>query len=207
MASTFRYFGPGYKKTPITKSKYHQRQKHFWNDARFVLFKPRFEITPNTLELNLIRELREEPKKWRDRLDTNFLGYLGVTTYDILIIADVAWQQVCTQLYVNTGIFRQGIKITIYLYLSKVNRDHLGVFFKIENLFTLFSLFRHVLLVMFITFSWIVWIRSACVSPPRTTFARFELTDHASNQVESCLFSPVLICSFFSFPSILRAGQ
>ena len=63
----------------------------------------------------------------------------------------------------------------------------------------LLLLFRHVLLVMFITFSWIVWIRSACVSPPRTTFARFELTDHASNQVESCLFSPVLICSFFFF--------
>ena len=75
------------------------------------------------------------------------------------------------------------------------------MFFKIENLFTLFSLFlyRHVLLVMFITFSWIVWIRSACVSPPRTTFARFELTDHASNQVESCLFSLVLIFAFFFF--------
>ena len=58
--------------------------------------------------------------------------------------------------------------------------------------------FRHVLLVMFITFSWVVRTQLACVSPLRTTFKRFEHIDHASNQVDCCSnFQICLICSFF----------
>ena len=60
---------------------------------------------------------------------------------------------------------------------------------------------------MFITFSWIVWIQSGCASPLGTTFARFELIGHASNQVDCCsndtninsffflFFLSVLVCS------------
>ena len=70
------------------------------------------------------------------------------------------------------------------------------------NLNALFLLcFRHVLLVMFITFSWVVRTQLACVSPLRTTFKRFEHIDHASNQVDCCSnFQICLICSFFFSP-------
>ena len=60
--------------------------------------------------------------------------------------------------------------------------------------------FRHVHLVMFITFSWIVWIQLACVSPLGTTFARFELIDPVSNQVDSCSLEQILIFFFSFFP-------
>ena len=62
---------------------------------------------------------------------------------------------------------------------------------------------RHVLLVMFITFLWIAWIQLACASQLGTTFARFELTGLASNQVECCSFILILIFVLFFLPLCL----
>ena len=67
----------------------------------------------------------------------------------------------------------------------------------------LFFFCRHVLLVMFIIFSWIVWIQQECVSQLETTFARFELTDHALNQVEQLFLIYIILIFFFFFPPLL----
>ena len=61
---------------------------------------------------------------------------------------------------------------------------------------------RHVLHVMFIMFSWAEWTQLACVFLPGRTSARFELIDHASNQVEASLHEQIFLIffSFFSLP-------
>ena len=58
---------------------------------------------------------------------------------------------------------------------------------------------RHVLHVMFIMFSWAEWTQLACVFLPGRTSARFELIDHASNQVEASLHEQIFLIFFLFF--------
>ena len=58
---------------------------------------------------------------------------------------------------------------------------------------------RHVLHVMFIMFSWAEWTQLACVFLQGRTSARFELIDHASNQVEASLHGQIFLIFFFLF--------
>ena len=84
-----------------------------------------------------------------------------------------------------------------------MTRNHFFEYIYIILICVLFFFCRHVLLVMFIIFSWIVWIQQECVSQLGTTFARFELTDHALNQVEQLFLIYIILIFFFFFPPLL----
>ena len=74
---------------------------------------------------------------------------------------------------------------------------------KLTNSFS--SLFRHVHLVMFITFLWIGWILLGCVLQPETILLRSDRTDPVQSQVDIfCMtkfhFNNFTKCFFFFFP-------
>ena len=57
---------------------------------------------------------------------------------------------------------------------------------------------------MFIMFSWAEWTQLACVFLQGRTSARFELIDHASNQVEASLHGQIFLIFFFFFSLPLK---